>query len=155
VANSLKKDQSFPDVGAEGEAVLVPHEGPHHPFWDRDEVHEVYRGWRSVSDTFGADRTFVAEAWVDSPDRLARYTRADELHTAFNFAFVRAPWDAAAMHATIDKCLDAAAVVGAPATWVLSNHDVTRHATRYARLDSPRGRVRRADRAVRGTPRVP
>ena len=108
VANSLKKDQSFPDVGSEAEAVLVPHEGPHHPFWDRDEVHEVYRGWRSVSDAFGADRTFVAEAWVDSPDRLARYTRADELHTAFNFAFVRAPWDAAELRATIDKCLDAA-----------------------------------------------
>jgi alpha-glucosidase len=101
VANSLKKDQSFPDVGSEAEAVLVPHEGPHHPFWDRDEVHEVYRGWRSVSDAFGADRTFVAEAWVDSPDRLARYTRADEVHTAFYFAFVRASWDAAELRKTI------------------------------------------------------
>ena len=53
-------------------------------------MHEVYRGWRSVSDAYGGDRTFVAEAWVDSPERLARYTRADELHTAFNFDFVRA-----------------------------------------------------------------
>jgi alpha-glucosidase len=155
VANSLKKDQSFPDVGSEAEAVLVPHEGPHHPFWDRDEVHEVYRGWRSVSDTFGADRTFVAEAWVDSPDRLARYTRADELHTAFNFAFVRAPWDAAELRATIDKCLDAAAVVGAPATWVLSNHDVTRHATRYGRLDSTGGGVTDEARVGPDTPLDP
>ena len=155
VANSLKKDQSFPDVGSEAEAVLVPHEGPHHPFWDRDEVHEVYRGWRSVSDAFGADRTFVAEAWVDSPDRLARYTRADELHTAFNFAFVRAPWDAAELRATIDKCLDAAAVVGAPATWVLSNHDVTRHATRYARLDSTGGGVTDEARVGPDTPLDP
>jgi len=152
VANSLKKDQSFPDVGSEAEAVLVPHEGPHHPFWDRDEVHEVYRGWRSVSDAFGADRTFVAEAWVDSPDRLARYTRADELHTAFNFAFVRAPWDAAELRATVDTCLAAAAVVGAPATWVLSNHDVTRHATRYARLDSTGGGVADEARVGPDTP---
>jgi alpha-glucosidase len=152
VANSLKKDQSFPDVGTETEAVLVPHEGPGHPFWDRDEVHEVYRGWRSVSDAFGADRTFVAEAWVDSPTRLARYTRADELHTAFNFSFVRAPWEAAPLHTTIDQCLAAAAAVGAPATWVLSNHDVTRHATRYARLDSTGGGV--SDEARVG-PRTP
>ncbi len=91
VANALKKDQSFPDVGPEEEAVLAAHEGPDHPFWDRDEVHEVYRGWRRVIDDYAGDRTFVAEAWVDSAARLARYTRPDELHTAFNFNFVRAP----------------------------------------------------------------
>ena len=95
VANALKKDQAFPDVGTEDEnAVLAPVEGPHHPFWDRDDVHEIYRGWRRVADAYAGDRMFVAEAWVDSPDRLARYVRPDELHTAFNFNFVRAAWDA-------------------------------------------------------------
>ena len=155
VANSLKKDQSFPDVGTEEAAILVPHEGPDHPFWDRDDVHEVYRGWRSVSDAYGADRTFVAEAWVDSPDRLARYTRADELHTAFNFSFVRAPWEADELRKTIDECIAAAASVGAPTTWVLSNHDVTRHATRYARLDSTGGGVSDEARVGPDTPLDP
>ena len=155
VANSLKKDQSFPDVGTEEAAILVPHEGPDHPFWDREDVHEVYRGWRSVSDAYGADRTFVAEAWVDSPDRLARYTRADELHTAFNFSFVRAPWEADDLRKTIDECIAAAASVGAPTTWVLSNHDVTRHATRYARLDSTGGGVSDEARVGPDTPLDP
>jgi alpha-glucosidase len=155
VANSLKKDQSFPDVGTDEAAILAPHEGPDHPFWDRDDVHEVYRGWRSVSDAYGADRTFVAEAWVDSPERLARYTRADELHTAFNFSFVRAPWEADGLRKTIDECIAAAASVGAPTTWVLSNHDVTRHATRYARLDSTGGGVTDEARVRPDTPLDP
>ena len=155
VANSLKKDQTFPDVGPEDEQVLVPHEGPHHPFWDRDEVHEVYRGWRRVADRYAGDRAFVAEAWVDKPERLARYTRPDELHTAFNFSFVRAPWEAPALRRTIDDCLASSASVGAPATWVLSNHDITRHATRYARLDSTGGGVSAGDRVGPDTPLDP
>ncbi len=142
-------------MGSEEAAILVPHEGPDHPFWDREDVHEVYRGWRSVSDAYGADRTFVAEAWVDSPDRLARYTRADELHTAFNFSFVRAPWEVDDLRKTIDECIAAAASVGAPTTWVLSNHDVTRHATRYARLDSTGGGVSDEARVGPDTPLDP
>jgi alpha-glucosidase len=153
VANALKKDQTFPDVGPEDEsAVLAPVEGPDHPFWDRDTVHEVYRGWRSVSDAFGADRAFVAEAWVDDPERLARYVRPDELHTAFNFSFVRAAWDAHELRETINGSIAASGSVGAPTTWVLSNHDVTREATRYGRLDSTAGGVADEKRVGPDTP---
>jgi alpha-glucosidase len=155
VANALKKDQTFPDVGSEEEGVLVPHQGPTHPFWDRDEVHEVYRGWRKVSDSYAGDRAFVAEAWVDDPARLAMYTRRDELHTAFNFNFVRAAWDADELRRTIDVSTAAAAEVGAPTTWVLSNHDVTRHATRYARLDRTGGGVADDERVRPDTPLDP
>jgi alpha-glucosidase len=154
VANSLKKDQAFPDVGAEEESVLLSH-GPNHPFWDRDEVHEVYRGWRKVSDTYAGHRAFVAEAWVDDPSRLAMYTRPDELHTAFNFNFVRSAWDADELRQTIDVSMAAAAEVGAPTTWVLSNHDITRHATRYARLDRTGGGVADDERVRPDTPLDP
>ncbi len=155
VANALKKDQTFPDLGPidQGDAALQV--GPHHPFWDRDEVHEIYRGWRKVSDSYDGDRAFVAEAWVDDPERLARYTRPDELHTAFNFAFLRSAWDAAEIRRTVDSCLAAASGVGAPTTWVLSNHDVTRHATRYARLDSTGGGVADDERVTIDTPLDP
>ena len=155
VANSLKKDQDFPDLGEEDEDLLRPQQGPDHPYWDRDEVHEVFRGWRKVADEYAGDRVFVAEAWVDSPERLARYTRPDELQTAFNFSFVRTPWDAAALRRTIDECLTSAGSVGAPATWVLSNHDITRHATRLARLDSTGGGVTEGDRVGPDTPLDP
>jgi alpha-glucosidase len=130
VAHGLAKDPEMPDLEGNwdtgGPAVLG------HPHWDRDEVHEVYRGWRRVSDSYpGDDRIFVGEVWVQTPEQLARYLRADELHTAFNFTYLIAPWDAKALHAAIDDSIDALSAVGAPATWVLSNHDVPRHVTRY------------------------
>jgi len=131
VAHGLAKDASLPDIGAE-----PPPRGSAHPHWDRDEVHEIYRRWRRVIDAYGGDREFVAEAWLDDISRLARYVRPHELHTAFNFDFLTCPWDAAALRAVIDKTLTALHAVGAPATWVLSNHDVVRHRTRYGRAET-------------------
>ena len=69
-------------------------------------------------------------------ERFARYLRPDELHTAFNFDFLGRPWDAASLRTSIDSTIEAHAPVGAPATWVLSNHDVTRPVTRLGREDS-------------------
>ena len=129
VAHGLVKDPALPDMTA-GHLLSADNSGDH-PHWDRDEVHEVYRGWRRVVDEFGGDRVFVAEAWVPNPDRFAQYLRSDELHTGFNFDFLSAGWDADAMRAAIDLTVTELGKVGAPATWVLSNHDVTRHPTRF------------------------
>ncbi len=140
VAHSLIKAPGLPDLGDPATAsddVIADD----HPHWDRDEVHEVYRKWRAVADSYDPPRVFVAEAWVDRPERLALYIRPDELHTAFNFNFLRTPWLASELQATITATLAEHAVVGAPPTWVLSNHDVARHVSRYARPQT--------DRAVR------
>ncbi len=93
VAHGLAKDPAMPDLA--GRYVTAGPAQAGHPHWDQDAVHEVYRGWRRVSDAYPGDRTFVAEAWVETPEQLARYVRPDELHTAFNFNFLLAPWDAA------------------------------------------------------------
>ena len=131
VAHGLAKDPDLADLpgGAEGHLLTTANTNDH-PHWDRDEIHEVYRGWRAVVDEVGGDRVFCAEAWVPNPDRFAQYLRPDELHTAFNFDYLNAEWDAAAQRAAIDTTLTTLGAVGAPATWVLSNHDVTRHPTR-------------------------
>jgi alpha-glucosidase len=152
VANALKKDQSFPDVGDADQEAETTLAGGEHPIWDRDDVHEIYRGWRRVMDEYRGERTFVAEAWVNDSERLARYVRPDELHTAFNFQYVRARWDAAELRTTIDECLSTTRAVGAPTTWVLSNHDVTRHATRYGRLDYTGGGTSDHERVFPDTP---
>src|SRR5690606_25405658 len=73
----------------------------------------------------------VAEAWTPTVERTANYVRPDELHQAFNFQYLTTHWDAAELREVIDRTLDSMRPVGAPATWVLSNHDVTRHATRF------------------------
>jgi alpha-glucosidase len=107
-----------------------------HPFTDRDETHDVYRRWRAVADSYDEPRVLVGEIWLPDADRLARYLRPDELHTAFNFDFLGCPWEAQRIRASIDASLVVHEPIGAVPTWVLSNHDVTRPVTRYGRADS-------------------
>ncbi|WP_456826015.1 glycoside hydrolase family 13 protein [Cellulomonas sp. P5_E12] len=125
----LVKDASLPEV--------PPQPGPGaHPHVDRDELHDVYRGWRAVADSYEGTRVLVGEVWLQDKVRFAQYLRPDEMHTAFNFDFMARPWDAKEMRESIDITLAAHGPVGAPATWVLSNHDVTRPVTRYGRDDT-------------------
>jgi alpha-glucosidase len=107
-----------------------------HPYEDRDEVHDIYRSWRALADRYPDPRVLVGELWLADAQRFARYLRPDELHTAFNFDFLACPWDASRLRECIDTTLAVHAPVGAPATWVLSNHDVTRPVTRYGRTDT-------------------
>ncbi len=107
-----------------------------HPFMDRDPLHEIYRRWRAIADGYAEPRVLVGEVWLPDAERFARYLRPDELHTAFNFDFLACPWEPGPMRTSIDSSLAAHAPVGAPATWVLSNHDVTRPVTRYGRADT-------------------
>ncbi len=107
-----------------------------HPHLDREELHDIYRSWRAVADSYAEPRVLVGEVWLADHKRFARYLRADEMHTAFNFDFMARSWDAKELRDSIQCTLDAHAPVGAPATWVLSNHDVTRPVTRYGREDT-------------------
>ncbi|POX56764.1 alpha-amylase [Streptomyces sp. Ru71] len=134
VAHGLAKDLTEPlrDLGApelSDEAALAVLPAGSHPFYDRDEVHEIYRDWRRVLDAYSPPRAAVAEAWVPG-ERRALYARRDELGQAFNFEYLQAPWDAGALREVITVSLRHARAVGASATWVLSNHDVVRHASR-------------------------
>ena len=94
---------------------------------------EIYESWRRVADAYPGDRMFVAEAWTPAPERLARYVAPGRLHTAFNFDYLVAPWDPTALREAIDVTTGHLREVGASATWVLSNHDVVRHPSRYGR----------------------
>nr|WP_239088303.1 glycoside hydrolase family 13 protein [Planosporangium mesophilum] len=107
-----------------------------HPYEDRDEVHDIYRAWRAVADSYPQRRALIGEVWLPDPARFARYLSPDELHTAFNFDFLGCAWDAVALRRCIDATLVTHAPVNAPATWVLANHDVTRTVTRYGRADT-------------------
>ncbi len=141
VAHGLVKEAGLPDfdypaVADEAEADATPpmfdEDEAHAPFWDQDGVHDIYREWRAVADEYDPPRVFCGETWVPNAERLARYQRPDELHTSFNFIYFEAGWDGAEMRRTIDETIANHAKVGAPPTWVLSNHDVIRHRTRMA-----------------------
>ncbi|CAL8900096.1 glycoside hydrolase family 13 protein [Kocuria varians] len=101
------------------------------PYFDQDGVHEIYRDWNRVLREYPGERMLVVEAWVGPAPRLARYVREDEAQQAFNFDFLVAGWHRDRMRDTIETSLRANSEVGAPCTWVLSNHDTVRHSSRY------------------------
>lgn len=119
-----------PGVALEPEISSEPGDAP--PFWAQDGVHEIYRDWRALLDEYPGERILAAEAWVDPLERVAQWVRPDEMHQSFNFAYLETPWRAAALRRVVDASLAAFGAVGAPSTWVLSNHDVVRHPTRLA-----------------------
>ncbi|MFF5234160.1 glycoside hydrolase family 13 protein [Dactylosporangium sp. NPDC000521] len=131
VAHGLIKESGLPDwVEAQ---VPITSPGAEHrtpPMWDQDGVHDIYREWRRVLDSYDGDRMMVGEAWVSPAERMARYIRPDEMHQAFNFNYLMAPWTAADQRAAITESIAGVTPVGAVCTWVLSNHDVVRHASR-------------------------
>jgi len=113
---------------------------PTAPFWAQDGVHEIYRDWHTVLAAYEGDRVLCAEAWVEPLTKLARWVRPDEMHQAFNFSYLETPWTGPALRRIIDDSISAFAGVGAPSTWVLSNHDVVRHASRLAlTAENPQG----------------
>ncbi|WP_416967025.1 glycoside hydrolase family 13 protein [Streptomyces sp. 4F14] len=130
VAHGMVKAAGLPDIGGSDQAKLLGNDVM--PFFDQDGVHDIYRAWRKVLDEYAGERIFVAEAWTPTVERTANYVRPDELHQAFNFQYLSTDWDAGKLREVIDLTLESMRPVGAPATWVLSNHDVTRHATRFA-----------------------
>ncbi|WP_419998166.1 glycoside hydrolase family 13 protein [Streptomyces boninensis] len=142
VAHGLVKAAGLPDVGGRDQVKLLGKDAM--PFFDQDGVHEIYRSWRTILEEYDGERIAVAEAWTPTVERTALYVRADELHQAFNFQYLGTHWDAAELRSVIDLSLDAMRPVGAPATWVLSNHDVTRHATRFAHDGAQRTQIREA-----------
>jgi len=130
VAYGLAKNlaEPFQSLPVEGDpAELLPGT---HPLWDRDEVHEIYAEWRQVLNEYDPPRAAVAEAWVP-PSRLHRYASPAGLGQAFNFDLLAADWDAGEFLRIITDNLSGAQRHGSSTTWVLSNHDVIRHATRY------------------------
>ncbi len=143
VAHGLIKADGLPDVGSPVQAELIGKQEL--PYFDQDDVHEIYRDWRKLLDSYPGERIGVAEAWAPDNHRLANYIRPDELHQAFNFHFLGTPWQAEQLRSVIDESLATADAVGAPTVWVLSNHDSTRRVTRYG--DGPHG-VRRARAAA-------
>ena len=130
------RDQVFPSEeepvrGASAGESMVERTEVDEPMWDQPEVHEVYRRWHEVLAKYDGDRMMVAEAWTQSEESMARYIRADEFSQAFNFAWLLAPWSAEAFAKVITETFEAVERVDGSPTWVLSNHDVVRHPSRY------------------------
>ena len=131
VAHGLVKAEGLPDYTPPEDADSMGGEEPV-PYWGQAGVHDVYRDWHRLLAEYDGDRALCAEAWLPTVDETALWVRSDEMHQAFNFPYAMTDWDAAQLREVISESLRAFPAVGAPATWVLSNHDVVRHASRLA-----------------------
>lgn len=151
VAHMLTKDLSEP-LPSRAELELIPVDG-NHPLLDRDDVHEIYAQWRAVFNSYDPPRTAVAEAWVER-SRVRLYARPESLGQSFNFDLLLADFDAAQFREVVTDNLELAAESGSSSTWVLSNHDVVRHPTRYGlprpeRLESGQPAMRHGEAWLR------
>jgi alpha-glucosidase len=126
VADFLVKDPQLPDIAG------LPATA-RRPWADQDGLHDIYRRWRQVIESYPGAAVFVGEIWLKPLTRLRPYLTGDQLHTAFNFDYLGTSWDATSLRDVIDTTL---ASIGVAAPWVLSNHDVTRHLTRYGRANT-------------------
>ncbi len=118
-----------PDVERAGAGFIEGEASP--PMWFQEEVHPIFRRWRNILDEYEGDRAMCGEAYVLPLTFMAKWVRPDEFHQTFNFRFLDAGWDAQKLFDAINESFTAFDGVGAPSTWVLSNHDVIRHATRF------------------------
>lgn len=141
VAHGLTKDMSLPlpnqkEMKQKWDEKMENGAGSNiHRLWDRDEVHEIYREWRKVFDEYNPPLTAVAEAWVAS-DRKHLYASSDGLGQSFSFDMLMCNYDCKEFKDTIAQSLKDSQATDGSTTWVFSNHDVVRHATRYGIPDA-------------------
>jgi alpha-glucosidase len=144
-ANDPDSIADAPAPGTRAEAAMEPGiedpaAPPDPPYWGQEGVHDIWREWHSVLAEYEGDRVLCAEAWVGPLTKMAKWVRPDEMSQAFNFDFMFTDWTAPDLRRVIDESIAAFGGVGAPSTWVLSNHDVVRHASRLAlTAENPQG----------------
>lgn len=130
--HAMAKAEGLPDhpyIKEAGSGFIEGRENP--PMWFQDEVHEIFRKWRKILESYPGDRAMCGEAYVYPLSLMAKWVRSDEFHQTFNFRFLDAGWDPKKLFDAINESFEAFDGVGAPSTWVLNNHDVIRHASRF------------------------
>ena len=121
-----------PDVDRAGAGFIEGEASP--PMWFQESVHPIFRKWRAILDSYDGDRAMCGEAYVFPLSFMALWVRPDEFNQTFNFRFLDSEWKPEVLFNSINESFTAFDGVGAPSTWVLSNHDVIRHATRMGGL---------------------
>jgi alpha-glucosidase len=131
VAYGLFKDAALRDNPGAYSPTLFGH-GPEQAMtWNQPEVHDTWRRWRSICDSYPGDRMLVGEVCLADLDQVALYSRPDEMHQALAFRLLKSPWDTDSFADAVGSALDAFGRVGAPVSWVLGNHDKERQVTRF------------------------
>ena len=119
-----------------------------HHLYDQDqpELYSTLAKMREIVDSYPGDRMLVGETSTLEDFRRAFSYYGDEnngLNLVFNFEFLHSRWRARDFRKAIQHWQTCAPEDSWP-TWVLSNHDVKRHGSRYSRgsqIDLARAKV--------------
>jgi alpha-glucosidase len=152
VAHGLFKAVDLPDNPTGLAPDLMSESAEPTGMWNQPEVHDVYRRWRTVCDGYAHSPMLVGEVWIGDAAEQARYVRPGELHLVFNFRLLFSSWEPAEMAKAVEHSTEELQSVGAASTWVLSNHDVVRHPSRYGGGETGRRRARAALLLMLGLP---
>lgn len=117
-----------PDIERAGAGFIEGEPSP--PMWFQESVHPIFRRWRTLLDSYPGERAMCGEAYVLPLSFMALWVRPDEFHQTFNFRYLDSEWKPEILFDSINESFEAFDAVGAPSTWVLSNHDIIRHASR-------------------------
>ncbi len=123
---------------------------------DRPLGHQLLGRIRRLLDSYDHTPMMVGEVYLLAEGEAASYlgdpaTGADELHLSFDFRPIHTPWSVEAVHQAIDRLQADFAEPHWP-TWVLSNHDRSRHATRFGGDESRTRAAAVLSLTMRGTP---
>jgi alpha-glucosidase len=147
VVHCIGKDPAYPDDEPPWSAV------PHCASNEHESTHAHIRAMRTLADGYDGERVLIGETALPGTRWVAPYYgHGDELHLAFNFAATHAPWDAAAWRKRIERLAQELDPRQAWPSWVLSNHDVSRHRTRYGGSEDRARAAALALLTLRGTP---
>jgi alpha-glucosidase len=127
VVHAIGKDPALPDEPPDRRGI------PHAALNEHPSTHAHLRALRRLVDGYPGDRMMVGEVFhLFSSDHERYFGRNDELHLAFELpGSVMTPWDASAWRDRIASVAARLDPIGAWPTWVLSNHDIPRHRTRF------------------------
>ena len=130
VVHLIGKDPLLPD-----DPVELVGTGKRVGWHDHPGTHLLLKDIRRLLDAYPGERMMVGEVNLEGSAKIAPYYgTGDELHLAFNFEPLYAGWDARRWRELITDIERSFGAVDAWPTWVLSNHDQSRHRTRYGSL---------------------
>lgn len=127
VAYAMIKHRDLPD--------LLDPTGDNPYMWNQPEVHEIFKRWRAIADSYDRELTLLGEVWL-SPTEAADYIRAGELNQVFYFDLLQQPFESGAFRMSIEETLAGLKQVEGVATWTLNSHDVHRSVSRYGLVEA-------------------
>ncbi len=127
IAYGMVKHAGLPDV--------IDPEAENPYIWNQPGVHDIFKRWRAIADSYERELNLVGEAWLE-PRASAEYIKAGELKQLFYFDLLSQPFGARAFKKSISESQEALVEVDGVPAWTLSNHDVFRSVTRYGLIEA-------------------